>query len=354
MPTRSCSEHGTPSKSASNERTAELQQRTLELEAANRSLEAANKELESFSYSVSHDLRAPLRSMDGFSLALLEDYGDKLDGEAKEYLQYIRSSSQLMGRLIDDILNLSRITRAEVHLDRVDLSALAQEVVEELKRTQPGRRVEFVIAPHLEALADRNLLRLVLQNLLGNAFKFTGNQPAARIEFGVTTGAEPAYFVRDNGVGFDMAYADKLFKPFQRLHRRRGVPRHRHRAGIRAAHHPPARRRGLGRRPSRQGRHLLLHPARTLRRNTMPEKIILLVEDNPEDVTLTLRALKRSNIANQLVVARDGVEALDYLFGTGAHAGRDINRSAGGRPARPEAAESRWHRGPPARPGQPA
>jgi len=193
------------------QRTAELQQRTSELEAANR-------ELESFSYSVSHDLRAPLRSMDGFSLALVEDYGDKLDDQAKEYLSYIRSSSQLMGRLIDDILNLSRITRAEIHLDRVDFSALAEEVAEELRRAQPERRVEFVIAPHLEALADRNLLRLVLQNLLGNAFKFTGSRPAARIEFGVTAGDEPAYFVRDNGVGFDMAYANKLFKPFQRLH----------------------------------------------------------------------------------------------------------------------------------------
>ncbi len=206
------------------ERTVELQQRTQELEAANRSLEASNRELESFSYSVSHDLRAPLRSMDGFSLALMEDYGDKLEGEARDYLNYIRSASQLMGRLIDDILNLSRITRAEVHLDRVDLSALAKEVIEELKRTQPERKVEFVITPHLEALADRNLLRLVLQNLLGNAFKFTSNRPAARIEFGIAGGAEPAYFVRDNGVGFDMAYADKLFKPFQRLHREEEFP----------------------------------------------------------------------------------------------------------------------------------
>jgi light-regulated signal transduction histidine kinase (bacteriophytochrome) len=157
--------------------------------------------------------------MDGFSLALMEDYGDKLDDEAKKYLQHIRSSSQLMGRLIDDILNLSRITRAEVRLDRVDLSGLALEVAGELRRTQPERKVEFVIAPHLEALADRNLLRLVLQNLLGNAFKFTANQPAARVEFGLGAADEPTFFVRDNGVGFDMAYADKLFKPFQRLHR---------------------------------------------------------------------------------------------------------------------------------------
>jgi light-regulated signal transduction histidine kinase (bacteriophytochrome) len=195
------------------ERTAELQQRTLELETS-------NKELESFSYSISHDLRAPLRSMDGFSLALMEDYGDKLDATAKEYLQFIRSSSQLMGQLIDDILNLSRITRAEVHLNKVDLSELANEVVDDLKRLNPERRVYFIINSQLEGYGDRNLLKLVLQNLLGNAFKFTGKQPEARIEFGTTyCNGEMAYFVRDNGVGFDMAYANKLFKPFQRLHR---------------------------------------------------------------------------------------------------------------------------------------
>ncbi len=194
-------------------RTAELQQRTLELEAS-------NKELESFSYSVSHDLRAPLRSMDGFSLALMEDYGDKLDTTAKEYLQFIRSSSQLMGQLIDDILNLSRIIRAEIHLDKVDLSELANEVANELKRIQPERRVDFVITSGLEGYGDRNLLKLVFQNLLGNAFKFTGKQPEAKIEFGMTDcNGEAAYFVRDNGVGFDMTYASKLFKPFQRLHR---------------------------------------------------------------------------------------------------------------------------------------
>ena len=195
------------------ERTIELQQRTLELETS-------NKELESFSYSVSHDLRAPLRSMDGFSLALLEDYGDKIDATAKEYLQYIRSSSQLMGQLIDDILNLSRITRTEIHLERVDLSGLANEVIGELMRVQPERKVNFIVASQLEGYGDQNLLKVVLQNLLGNAIKFTGKQPEARIEFGTTNyNGETAYFILDNGVGFDMTYADKLFKPFQRLHR---------------------------------------------------------------------------------------------------------------------------------------
>ena len=191
----------------------------MELIQRSAALELANKELETFSYSVSHDLRAPLRSMDGFSLALMEDYNDKLDDTAKEYLQYIRSSSQLMGRLIDDILNLSRITRAEIHLDKVDMSELANEVVDELNRIQPDRKVEFLIAPKLEAYGDRNLLKLVMQNLLGNAFKFTGKQDHAIIEFGIAnSGGEKAYFVRDNGIGFDMTYDDKLFKPFQRLH----------------------------------------------------------------------------------------------------------------------------------------
>ncbi|MBI4266907.1 MAG: hypothetical protein HY668_00885 [Chloroflexi bacterium] len=195
------------------ERTAELQRRTLELEASNR-------ELEAFSYSVSHDLRAPLRVMDGFSQAILEDFGDKLNSEGKEYLQYIRTSSQLMARLIDDLLNLSRITRAELNLQKVNLSEIALEVVKDLQRSQPGRRVEFIIAPGLEAYGDNHLLKLVLENLLGNASKFTARQPTAKIEFGVTRshGAE-AYFVRDNGAGFDMTYAHKLFKPFQRLHR---------------------------------------------------------------------------------------------------------------------------------------
>jgi light-regulated signal transduction histidine kinase (bacteriophytochrome) len=202
------------------ERTAELQRRTHELEVSNRSLEASNKELESFSYSVSHDLRAPLRSMDGFSLALMEDYNDKLDSQGKEYLQYIRSSSQLMGQLIDDILNLSRITRAEIHPVKVDLSSIATEVADELKMGDPKRKVIFVIPPHLEAYGDKGLLKLVLQNLLGNSFKFTAKKEQARIEFGARlTNGEKCFFIADNGVGFDMTYANKLFKPFQRLHR---------------------------------------------------------------------------------------------------------------------------------------
>jgi len=182
-------------------------------------LETANQELESFSYSVSHDLRAPLRSIDGFSRILQEDYGDKLDAAGKDSLTRVRAASQRMGHLIDDLLQLSRHTRSEMHRTQVNLSALARALADEQQKTEPERRVEFVITPNLVANADASLLRVVLENLLGNAWKFTGKQAAPKIEFGRTTreGA-PAYFVRDNGAGFDMTYAHKLFGAFQRLH----------------------------------------------------------------------------------------------------------------------------------------
>lgn len=182
-------------------------------------LEVTNKELEAFSYSVSHDLRAPLRSIDGFSRILLEDYADKLDEEGKESLQTVRAASQRMGHLIDDMLQLSRLTRSEVHHVPVNLSALARHVVDELQKTAPERSVKFVCEPDLTAQADSQLMRIALENLLGNAWKFTGKQPSARIEFGRTIHeGVPVYFVRDNGAGFNMAYSDKLFGAFQRLH----------------------------------------------------------------------------------------------------------------------------------------
>ena len=182
-------------------------------------LEAANKELEAFSFSVSHDLRAPLRTMDGFTEILLEDYADKLDPQGKEYLSRIRASTKLMGKLIDDILTLSRITRATFDMYKVNLSVLAEEVARELKLTQPEREVEFNIATDVEAQGDRNLLKLVLENLLGNAFKFTGKCSRPVIKFGMQEiDGERVYFVKDNGAGFDMTYVDKLFTPFQRLH----------------------------------------------------------------------------------------------------------------------------------------
>jgi len=180
---------------------------------------AANKELESFAYAVSHDLRAPLRSIDGFSLVLMEDHADKLDDQAKDSLARIRAAATRMGHLIDDILNLSRITRSEVCHAEVDLSALAHQIVSSLLSSDPGRQVEVLIAPSLVATGDPRLLYQVLENLLTNAWKFTARQPRARIEFGaVNENNQAAYFVRDNGAGFDMAYAHKLFTPFQRLH----------------------------------------------------------------------------------------------------------------------------------------
>ena len=195
---------------------AELEQRVIERVIQ---LEAANKELEAFSYSVSHDLRAPLRSIDGFSQALLEDYGGVLDMQGKDYLTRVRSASQRMSQLIDDMLVLSRVTRCEMKRSDVDLSALANMISAELLKTQPQRQTEFNIAPGLVVNGDAELLRSMLENLLGNAWKFTSNHHNAKIEFGVAElEGKLSYFVRDNGVGFDMAYASKLFQAFQRLH----------------------------------------------------------------------------------------------------------------------------------------
>ncbi len=198
---------------------AEIFQSSQKVQAANQQLKAANQELEAFSYSVSHDLRAPLRSIDGFSQALLEDYADRFDDQGRHYLARVRAGTQRMGELIDDLLQLSRVTRAEIRRETVDLSALANSVVADLKRAEPPRRVDVVIQPGLQTEGDAKLLRIALVNLLSNAWKFTGHQPAARIELGVQdNGGERAFYVRDNGVGFDMAYAGKLFGAFQRLH----------------------------------------------------------------------------------------------------------------------------------------
>jgi PAS domain S-box-containing protein len=189
------------------------------LQKAKLELEAANKELEAFSYSVSHDLRSPLRTIDGFSQALLEDYADQLPAEGQNHLMRVRAATQRMGQLIDDLLNLSRVTRASMKLVPVDLSQLARSIVAELQRTQPERRVNFKITPNLKASGDPGLLRAVLENLLNNAWKFTSKREQAEIEFGSKhENDETVYFIRDNGAGFDMAYADKLFGAFQRLH----------------------------------------------------------------------------------------------------------------------------------------
>jgi signal transduction histidine kinase len=197
---------------AHNELEQRVEERTAELGAA-------NKELEAFSYSVSHDLRSPLRGIDGFSLALLEDYAERLDDQGKEHLQRIRAATQRMGMLIDDLLNLSRMTRAEMRKERFNISTLAHSVVESLQEAHAERRIEFRIEDALEANADPRLLRVVLENLLGNASKFTSRRTSAFVEFGkMHRNGSAAYFVRDNGAGFDPAYADRLFGAFQRLH----------------------------------------------------------------------------------------------------------------------------------------
>jgi light-regulated signal transduction histidine kinase (bacteriophytochrome) len=182
-------------------------------------LEAANKELEAFSYSVSHDLRAPLRSIDGFSSALMEDYGRQLDGQAKNYLGRIRAATQRMAQLIDDLLNLARVSRGEMRHEQVDLSTMAKVILTDLHNGEPERNVECVVPEGVAAEGDPRLLRVVLENLLGNAWKFTRKKPQAKIELGVAKrDGQKVYFVRDDGAGFDMTYVDKLFGTFQRLH----------------------------------------------------------------------------------------------------------------------------------------
>jgi PAS domain S-box-containing protein len=184
-------------------------------------LEAANAELEAFSYSVSHDLRAPLRAIDGFSHALMEDYPDQLPPAATDYLRRIVAGTRKMSDLIDGLLDLSRVSRAEMRWQEVDLSAMARQVAEGLQRSEPQRRVQWDIADALAARGDPRLLRVVLDNLIGNAWKFTGGKETARIQMGLRTNGERAYFVADDGAGFDMAYAGKLFGAFQRLHNER-------------------------------------------------------------------------------------------------------------------------------------
>ncbi len=194
----------------------ELEQRVIERTTQ---LQAVNRELEAFAYSVSHDLRAPLRSIDGFSQILFEDFADKLDDEGKDHLQRVRAASQRMGELIDDLLSLSRVTRGEMSREEVDLSALVQTICDELQCGQPDRRAEFTIAPGLVARGDARLLRAALENLVGNAWKFSSKRELTTIEFGkVESNGQSACFIRDNGVGFDMKYAGKLFGAFQRLH----------------------------------------------------------------------------------------------------------------------------------------
>lgn len=194
----------------------ELERRVEERTAQ---LSVANRELEAFSYSVAHDLRAPLRGMSGFANVLLDDYGDKLDAGGLDCLQEIKANAKKMAQLIDALLSLSRLTRTAMRPERVDLTSIGKTVARALAAAEPDRHVEVVVEDGLEADIDPGLARPLLENLLENAWKFTSATPAARIELGsVDDGDSRAFFVRDNGAGFDMAYADKLFAPFQRLH----------------------------------------------------------------------------------------------------------------------------------------
>ncbi|HTL18000.1 MAG TPA: ATP-binding protein [Patescibacteria group bacterium] len=194
---------------------AELEARVAERTAQ---LQATNKELEAFCYSVSHDLRAPLRSIRGFNEVLLERYGAQLDPRAQEFLRRASDSSRYMDELIESLLKLSRVGRAEVSRRRVDLSQIANTIADGLISAEPGRKVTFKIASGLSAIGDENLLRIVLENLLRNAWKFTSRRAEAHIEFGFADTPEKAFFVRDDGAGFDSAYAGRLFGVFQRLH----------------------------------------------------------------------------------------------------------------------------------------
>ena len=199
--------------------TKALRKSFAQIERSNQELATLNEELKTFSYSVSHDLRGPLRSMDGFSLALLEDYGDKLDEEGKDALNRIRAASQRMGYLIDDILRLSQVTRAEINVTQVDLSAITREIADAIDREPSGRPVQWVIEPGMRIRADQALMRIAMQNLLQNAWKFSGKTEKPVIRVGaLERDATTVYYVADNGVGFDMAHADGLFGAFQRLH----------------------------------------------------------------------------------------------------------------------------------------
>jgi light-regulated signal transduction histidine kinase (bacteriophytochrome) len=207
---------------------AERQQAEQRVQALNQGLrqavlelKAVNNELEAFSYSVSHDLRAPLRSIDGFSQALLEDYGGQLDPPGQDFISRIRAATQRMGNLIDDLLTLSRVTRSSIKMESVNLSQLARRIATDLQEGCPERRVEFELAPDLWVYGDAHLLQVVLENFMNNAWKFTAKQPQPIVTVGKihSDDGSSIYFVRDNGAGFDMAYVDKLFSPFQRLHR---------------------------------------------------------------------------------------------------------------------------------------
>jgi len=197
----------------------DIKETEKETRRLNDQLAAANKELEAFSYSISHDLRTPLRSIDGFSQALMDDYQDKLDDTAKSYLARVRKATQNMGCLIDDVLKLSRLTRSELHHESVDLSTMVRAISDTLQQNNPDRTADVIIREGVFVNGDPGLLKIALENLMNNSWKFSSKEARPQVEFGTTVKeGKTVYFIRDNGVGFDMAYVDKLFGAFQRLH----------------------------------------------------------------------------------------------------------------------------------------
>lgn len=208
-------ENGNLLGSSVNELLTQMQERDVELRRRTNELESANKDLESFAYSVSHDLRAPLGSIDGFSYAIQLDYSDKLDDTARDYLAWIRKGCLQMRDLIEGLLQMSRLSRTEVQREPVDLTEIARNVAGTLQQNDPNRDVQFEIHDNVRAVGDHRLLHAVVENLMSNAWKFTRKRKPARIEFGTSGGA---FYVRDNGAGFDPAHASKMFQPFQRLH----------------------------------------------------------------------------------------------------------------------------------------
>ena len=315
----------------------ELEQRVRD---RTKDLEATNKELEAFSYSVSHDLRAPLRHVQGYVAMLARDAESQLSDRGRHFMKTIEDASREMGLLIDDLLAFSRMGRAEMAEAPASLDTLVQDTLRGLEETTRTRNIVWNIHPLPIVRADSAMLRLVLSNLLGNAVKFTRPRDPAQIEVGSagTENGRVVLFVRDNGVGFDPQYVEKLFGVFQRLHRAEEFEGTGIGLGQRAAHHRPARRAHVGRGPVGQGRDCLLHagtggantPGKLKGRTTMGTEVksILLVEDSLRDVELTLDALAQSNLANEVIVLRDGAEALDYLYRRGQYADRPSGNPA--------------------------
>ncbi|MGS0757168.1 ATP-binding protein, partial [Roseateles sp. GG27B] len=292
-------------------------------------MEVANKELEAFAYSVSHDLRAPLRAIDGFSRKVVTGYGDRLDDEGRRQLQVVRDNAQRMGQLIDDLLAFSRMGRREMAHQPLDMDAMARSVVGELQNSEPARSITFNVLPIPATTGDAAMLRQVWLNLIGNAIKFTRYCKQAHIEIGGTNeGDETVYWVKDDGAGFAMQYADKLFGVFQRLHRQdefegTGV-------GLAIAQRILLNQAmGL---PSillcqtHEQATMFSEREESVMNATNQELEILLVEDSTADAELTMDALRSSGLINHVQWAKDGAEALDLLFGRGANSAAENGR----------------------------